>query len=205
MYWKDLSSRVLQPISEHGRSEYPRLSKKSEKENRDEETQRSTRDNMEADESYFVLIDSCWQIASGDRRVKEWCGQIQELSRWGELSSWSLFEFYEGEHEESITVIKPRSVILFPLTGTVLLRKTPAIADLFSRTCAASLSSTGAAPQPHGQWVSFRRAASVPENGLQEDQVQGLWGGRHASAQVRTALTHLVKSKFNSLRKAGCG
>ena len=41
-------------------------------------------------------------------------------------------------------------------------------------SCAASLSSTGASPQPHGQRVSFRRAAGVPENGLQEDQVQGL-------------------------------
>ena len=42
----------------------------------------------------FCIESGCWWVASGDQRVKEWCGQIVEFCGWGELSSWSLFEFY---------------------------------------------------------------------------------------------------------------
>ena len=41
----------------------------------------------------FCIKSSCWLVASGDHRVKEWCGQIKVPCRWAELSSWLLFEF----------------------------------------------------------------------------------------------------------------
>ena len=47
------------PSQEHGMSEYSRLSEESKKESRDEVSQRGmgscTRNDVEADESYFVL------------------------------------------------------------------------------------------------------------------------------------------------------
>ena len=43
----------------------------------------------------FCIKSSSWLVASGDHRVKEWCGQIKVLCRWAELSSWLLFEFKE--------------------------------------------------------------------------------------------------------------
>ena len=46
---------------------------------------------------YWIRL---WLVASGDRKVKEYCGQIQELWKCGEVSSWSLFEFYQEDPEE---------------------------------------------------------------------------------------------------------
>ena len=53
------------PSLDLGRCEYPRLSEESEKESRDEATQmwrRCTKNNVEADESHFVLNPAAdWQ------------------------------------------------------------------------------------------------------------------------------------------------
>ena len=49
----------------------------------------------------FCIESGCWFGASRDRKVKECCGLSLGTLKWGQLNSWSLYEFSQGEPEES--------------------------------------------------------------------------------------------------------
>ena len=89
----------------HGTSQHLRLNKENEKQNRGEATQGGMEELYQRQcgswWELFCIESSCWSAANGDQRVKEWCGPMLEPNRWGELSSWSLSGFYQGEPEES--------------------------------------------------------------------------------------------------------
>ena len=78
-YWKDLSPRDLLPILGTQKM-YPRLSEESKKESRDEVTrggmQGLYKKQCGSRWKLFCIESSCWLVASGDHREKEWCGQI---------------------------------------------------------------------------------------------------------------------------------
>ena len=67
-------------------TEYPsirRLGEESETESRDEATRRGTVELYErlcgSRLELFCIETGCWLVASGEGRVKEWCGQVLEL------------------------------------------------------------------------------------------------------------------------------
>ena len=60
----------------------------------------------------FCTESGCWWVASGDQRVKEWCGQILELCWRSELSRWPLLtvikENWKRAGKDNITILRPR-------------------------------------------------------------------------------------------------
>ena len=65
--------RVLLPSQEHGMSEYQRLGAKRRRVEMKQlrEVWRCTRDNVETDESFYLIKSGCWLVTGGDREVKE--------------------------------------------------------------------------------------------------------------------------------------
>ena len=97
---------------EYPTSKYLRLSEESE-ESRDEATQRDMvlyQSQCGSRWELFCIESGCWLVASGDRRAKEWCGQIRSFAdeaNWA-VDHYSMKENLKRASKESITTIKPR-------------------------------------------------------------------------------------------------
>ena len=93
----DRRSNVLKGSLSHSppahprNTEYLRLSEESKKEQRWSNSGMEELHQRQCGSRWELLCTESryWLVACGYRRVKEWCGQ--ELCRWGELSSWSLW------------------------------------------------------------------------------------------------------------------
>ena len=88
------------PSSEHGRFEYLRLSEESEKESRDEATQRGMEEHYLQRGSgweLFCIESGCWLVACGSRKIVI----LADLEAFADEASWAVdhFEYYQGEHE----------------------------------------------------------------------------------------------------------
>ena len=79
MYWKDLSPRVLLPVQGTRNIWVSETEQRDKKESRNEATQRGMEVvyHRECGSRWelFCIESGCWLVASGDRRVMEWCGQ----------------------------------------------------------------------------------------------------------------------------------
>ena len=107
MYWKDLYPRVLLPFLG------ARKIQVSETERREPDGEYRWSNS----ERYAEAVpEPMWKQM---RAILYWIrlliGKVKGVMwadlgacRWGELRSWSLFEFYKGEPQESIILIKPR-------------------------------------------------------------------------------------------------
>ena len=99
---RELQSDVLNG-THHRNTEYLRLSKESEKESRNEATQRGREELCARQDG------SRWELFC---KAKKWYGQIYEFCRWGKLSSYHSLNFIKENlkknSKESITITKPR-------------------------------------------------------------------------------------------------